>query len=34
MANMSFPTSPTVGQQYLFGVRLWQWNGTVWQRKA
>jgi hypothetical protein len=31
---MSFPTSPTVGQQATVGGRLYQWTGTVWDLVA
>ena len=27
---LTFPTSPTVGQQYTEGNKTWQWNGTTW----
>jgi hypothetical protein len=29
---MSFPTTPSyIGQKWLDGGRVWQWNGTAWQ---
>jgi hypothetical protein len=31
---MSFPASPTVGQQATVGGRLYQWTGTVWDLVA
>ncbi len=31
---LDFPTSPTVGQQYTFNSRTWQWNGSGWERIA
>jgi hypothetical protein len=31
---MSFPSSPTVGQQATVGGRLYQWTGTVWDLVA
>lgn len=31
---MSFPASPTVGQQTTEGGRLYQWTGTVWDLVA
>jgi hypothetical protein len=31
---MDFPSSPTVGQQYAFAGRLWQWDGAGWVRVA
>jgi hypothetical protein len=27
---MSFPTSPTIGQQVIIGGRTWRWDGSVW----
>lgn len=32
MATIDFPTSPSVGQLYGFGTRVWQWNGNGWMR--
>ncbi len=29
---MDFPSSPAIGQTYLLGNRLWQWDGAGWQR--
>jgi hypothetical protein len=29
---IDFPSSPTVGQTYVFGARTWQWNGSGWAR--
>ena len=26
----SFPTSPTLNQQYTFGTKTWRYNGTGW----
>lgn len=31
---MSFPASPSVGQQATEGGRLYQWTGTVWDLVA
>jgi hypothetical protein len=28
---LAFPSSPTVGQTYTSGTRVWTWNGTVWK---
>lgn len=28
---MTFPTTPYIGQKWLDGGRVWQWNGTAWQ---
>ena len=28
---INFPTSPTVGENYTFNTRTWQWNGEGWQ---
>lgn len=28
---MNFPSSPTSGQEYTFGVRTWRYNGEGWQ---
>lgn len=28
--TINFPSSPTIGQQYTYAGRIWQWNGTVW----
>ena len=28
--TINFPSDPTVGQQYTYAGRTWQWNGTVW----
>ncbi len=30
MATLSFPTSPTLGQIYTFGLKTWVWTGTAW----
>lgn len=27
---LNFPTSPTSGDYYSFGVRTWQWNNSAW----
>jgi hypothetical protein len=27
---LDFPSSPTVGQEYASGNRIWRWNGTTW----
>jgi len=27
---LSFPSSPTIGQIYTYGVRSWVWSGAVW----
>lgn len=29
---MTFPSSPTLNQQYTFAGRVWQWTGVAWQR--
>lgn len=29
---LDFPTSPTVGQQYVFNGRVWQWTGVGWEK--
>jgi hypothetical protein len=31
---LSFPPSPTVGQEYTSGSRTWVWDGTAWVIKA
>jgi hypothetical protein len=31
---MSFPSSPTVGQQHTEGGRLYEWTGSVWNLVA
>ncbi len=31
---LAFPSSPTVGQTYTSGTRVWTWNGTVWKLPA
>jgi len=31
MANLNFPSNPTVGQTYTIGNRTWVWNGYGWQ---
>jgi hypothetical protein len=28
---MDFPSSPVVGQAYLFSVHTWVWNGVAWE---
>ena len=28
---INFPTGPTVGQEYIAGVKKWTWNGVGWQ---
>ena len=28
---LSFPASPTVGQQYTDSNRTWEWNGQTWE---
>ena len=28
---ISFPSSPTLNQQYSYAGRTWQWTGSVWQ---
>jgi hypothetical protein len=28
---ISFPSSPTLNQQYTYGNRTWAWNGVAWQ---
>lgn len=28
---INFPTSPTVGENYTYNSRTWQWNGEGWQ---
>jgi len=30
MADLNFPTSPTVGQNYSLNNKTWTWNGTSW----
>lgn len=30
MAAIDFPSSPTVNQQYVFGVQTWEWDGISW----
>ena len=32
MSTIDFPSSPFIGQSYIFGNRTWQWNGEGWQR--
>lgn len=27
---INFPSSPTVGQTYTYGVTTWTWNGYAW----
>lgn len=34
MADLNFPTNPTVGQEYTIGSRTWIWNGTAWQLQS
>jgi hypothetical protein len=29
--NISFPTSPTVGQVYTYVDATYVWNGTIWE---
>lgn len=29
---MDFPTSPSTGDRYTFGTRVWEWNGEGWER--
>lgn len=31
---ISFPTTPTVGQQYTSGAKSWRWNGVAWDALA
>lgn len=31
MANLGFPSNPTIGQTYTIGIRTWIWNGNGWQ---
>jgi hypothetical protein len=28
---INFPTSPALNDQYTYGNRTWEWNGTAWQ---
>ena len=28
---ISLPSSPTVGQTYTLGGKIWTWNGTAWK---
>ena len=28
---IDFPNSPTVGQEYTFGGKVYRWSGTYWQ---
>ena len=30
MANLDFPSSPSVGQVHSIGVKSWSWNGVAW----
>ncbi len=30
---IDFPASPTVGQTYTFGGRIWEWTGSAWKRQ-
>lgn len=32
MAAIDWPSSPSVGQLYGYGSRVWQWNGSGWMR--
>ena len=34
MADLNFPTNPTIGQTYSIGSRTWVWNGTAWQLQS
>jgi hypothetical protein len=31
---MTFPVSPTAGDEYTVGGRTWTWDGTVWSIQA
>lgn len=31
MPTINFPANPTIGQQYTFANRTWEWNGQGWQ---
>ena len=30
--SINFPSNPTVGATYVFGIASWRWDGTVWRR--
>lgn len=32
MATADWPNSPSVGQIYILGDRVWLWNGEGWSR--
>lgn len=34
MADLNFPTNPTLGQEFSIGSRTWVWNGTAWQLQS
>ena len=29
---INFPSNPTIGASYTFGIATWRWDGTVWRR--
>lgn len=33
-AGIDFPSSPSIGQTYVFNGRAWTWNGSAWVRPS
>lgn len=31
---IDFPTSPILGQAFVYGTRTWTWDGSGWQRQV
>lgn len=32
MAQLNFPSNPTIGQRFTIGTNTWEWTGTAWIR--